>query len=120
MDFKAGQVWTYNNRPAEANSRLTILQVDATEAGEPMVHIHVNGLAIHNPNQAELIEYIVHMPFSLEAIENSVQELVGEGDIPDYLEGYQMWKEEYDEGNAGFFSVTVGEAVTYMDEIINS
>ncbi len=103
MKYKEGQVWTYNNRPDESSSKVVILKVENGKDGESIVHVFIDGLNINNPNSNENIEEITHMPFTSDAIEKSLVELVGERKIPDYEDGYKKWKVEYDNNSAGIF-----------------
>lgn len=117
--FKVGQVWKYNNRDFEKESTLLLLRIDVEE-DEEIFHIQVDGLNITNPNNLnEPIDIITHFPFSREALESSVVSYCGDGDIPDFSEGYDLWRESYEKGDAGIFSISVGEAVQFMDETVN-
>lgn len=119
MQLKEGQVWTYDNRVNEPNSKAIILKIEDSNDGSIIVHIHVNGIKINNPNSTVEIEEFTHMPFAIEAIGASINTLVGESKIPDYLDAFIAWKEEFMNGRAGVFSTTIGESVQYMDDSIN-
>ncbi len=119
MEIKEGQVWKYDNRPGEEESRVIILKLDEENDGSVIVHVQVLGLDINNPNSDESIEEITHMPFTREAAESSLLELMGETELPSYEDGYDDWKQEHEAGNAGVFSITIGESVKYMDETLN-
>lgn len=119
VDIKEGQIWKYDNRPGDEESRAIILKLDEEKDGSVIVHVQVLGLDINNPNSDESIEEITHMPFSREAAESSLLELMGETELPSYEDGYDDWKQEYEAGNAGGFSITIGESVKYMDEELN-
>ncbi|MCO1336868.1 hypothetical protein MO867_21300 [Microbulbifer sp. OS29] len=120
VKIKEGQEWKYDNREGEESSRAIILKIEESKDNSLIVHIHVSGIKINNPNGDESIEEITHMPFSIEALGASLHEFIGESDIPDYLDGYNSWKREYESGNAGVFSISIGESVKYMDDTINS
>jgi len=119
-DFKQGQIWKYNTRSIEPDSRLVVVQVDDIN-GEKIVHISVNGLRLKNPqSDTGYGEEISHMPISPEALSKSVIELDGLADeLPDYKEGYGIWREAYDSGKAGVFSITVKESVGFMEDTVN-
>jgi len=118
--IKEGQEWKYDCRDGEEGSRAVILKIEESKDESMIVHIHVSGLKINNPKSGDDIEEISHMPLSIEALGGSLQELMGEVDIPDYKDGYLSWRREYESGNAGVFSISIGEAVKYMDDTINS
>lgn len=100
--FKAGQLWGYKNRVGEEDSRLLILRVETID-DQNIVHVTVIGGNTDNP---------VHMPFSEEAIRQSVTNLCKEMcSVPDYKEGYSYWKQQYEQGEAGIYKITVGEAL---------
>jgi hypothetical protein len=45
-------------------------------------------------------------------VESSVTELVAESvPLPDYSEGYEIWREAFDKNDAGVFSLAVAECV---------
>jgi hypothetical protein len=117
--YEVGQVWTYDNRENEKNSSILILHIDKEGDGE-IVHVCVRGLSISNPNNPnDMIDEITHMPFRKEALDDSVKNQIGIQEVPDYSEGYDIWRESYDAEEAGVYSITVGEAVQFMDETIN-
>ncbi|WHI47119.1 hypothetical protein [Microbulbifer sp. VAAF005] len=85
-----------------------------------VVHVQISGIKINNPISGEVFEEITHMPFLIEAPGVSISELMGESEIPDYEECYNSWKREYINGNAGVFTISIGESVKYMDDAVNS
>ena len=112
LNYEAGQVWKYKNRESENDSRLIILHIDNKGSGDEIIHIAVHNLKNKNSEtQKYNIDCISHMPFSKAAIDESVIELEGHTEIPDYSEGYNIWKESYDKGEAGVYSISVSEAV---------
>jgi hypothetical protein len=120
--FKAGQVWKYQSRPGEWDSRLTVVLVETHEKLGTIVHIRVDGLAQRNPHAPGGINNVVHhMPFAEEAMERSVVELeTADGPVPaSYEEGYRIWKQAFDKGEAGVFTVTVAEALTICEQALN-
>jgi hypothetical protein len=110
--FQPGQVWTYRTRPGEKASRLTILRVEPYGSGTA-VHVYVSGVSIINPAAPKgKSTFISHMPFTEEAIDKSVLQLVDQSEqLPRFEEGYATWKEQADQGKAGVFTVGVAEAI---------
>ena len=119
-EFAVGQIWEYETRANEIGSRLIIVQIDTIKE-ENIIHISIDGLKIKNESTpGEFGEDISHMPISQEALKNSITKLIGMVDIlPDYKEGYSIWREAYDSGNGGVFSITVAECVEFIEQTIN-
>src|SRR4051794_1654276 len=115
--FEPGQVWSYHARPGEEASRLTVVKVEPHDKLGTIVHIRVDGVAQKTPGGVSRV--IRHMPFAEEAIAGSVVELLASGaPVPaSYEEGYRIWKEAFDEGKAGVFTVTVAESITFCEGV---
>lgn len=93
--FHPAQVWQYNTRSGEESSKLTVLKIDELE-NDTIIHIRIDSINIGSGN------YIGHMPFSAAAIEASVSGFVKHlNELPEFEEGYQQWKKEFDEGKQG-------------------
>ena len=121
IEFKEGQVWSYRTRPQEPESTLQILRIEKYENDWEVIHICVHGLKMENAeNPDSPFHEISHMPFSPDALKECVESVVGHSDLPDFHEGYDAWKEEHDKGNAGAFTVSVGETVEMMEETLKS
>lgn len=120
--FKVGQIWNYETRKGEENSKIEILKVEKYEKEGIVIHIYVNGLKIQNPNTPSGIsEDVGHLPFSKAAIEKSVTTLVSENnELPDFMEGYKNWKNAFDNNTGGVFSISVKEAVQYVEESMSN
>lgn len=120
--FKEGQIWKYNTRIGEENSTLTILKIEKYEKDGIVIHIYVNGLKVKNPHKPTGIsDEIGHLPLSKEAILKSVTTLVSENNkLPQYEEGYNSWKDAFDNNKGGIFSITVQEAVKYVEETMSN
>lgn len=119
-NFAAGQVWKYKSRDHESESRVIICRVEAHDKAGHIVHIFVGNLKMKSQHAPDgVANTISHMPFSEEAVQNSVTELEGEVDVPDFQEGYAMWKEAFDKGEAGYFTGSVAESVDFMEQAMN-
>jgi hypothetical protein len=120
-EFCAGQEWKYSTRPNEQNSTLVILKVEEYEGVGEVVHIALDGLSIRNIDNPEAPHSdISHMPFVADTVRECITELVGYTEIPDFSEGYECWKEAYEDGDAGFFTITVAESVEFMEETLSN
>ena len=109
--YKPGQVWSYKTRADEANSTLTILRIEEMPDKKRIVHIRVDGVQLTNCTGGPAPNKFEHMPFSKEAIDNSVVKMLRSGAVPDYQEGYSEWRAAWDAGKAGYYTFTVAHAV---------
>jgi len=119
--YKVGQQWSYSARPGEEKSYLIIVKIDNDPKLGRIIHIALRGLKIKNPRSPNGIsEEISHMPFLEDAIEKSGLKLLKEKvDLPDFEEGYGIWRQAHDAGEAGAYSITVAEAVGVMEAALN-
>ncbi len=119
-NFAAGQVWKYKTRANEEASRVIVCRVEANDKAGHIVHIFVGNLQMKSQHAPEgVANTISHMPFSEEAVQSSVTELEGEIDVPDFQEGYAMWKGAFDKGEAGYFTGSIAESVDFMGQAMN-
>jgi len=118
--FKEGQTWQYHTRVNEPDSRVIILKIEQYDNTGEVIHISVIGLSMKNEHDSSWLgEDISHMPFSKEALMKSVNIFDKMVEVPDFSEGYAIWKDAFDKGKAGVFSVSVSEAVDFMEQTIN-
>lgn len=116
-NFEVGQVWRYETRPNETGSLLTVVKIEDVD-GAKVVHISLAGLKIEGPMaEGGFVETVGHLPISEEALAGSVTELVrvSQG-LPDYEEGYKQWREAFDRGQAGYFTLPVSECVAAIEQ----
>ena len=119
--FKVGQKWSYRARPGEESSYFIIVKIDNDPKLGRIIHISMRGLKIKNPRSPDgLSEVVSHMPFAEEAIEKSEVKLLQEKvDLPDFEEGYRIWREAFEAGRGGIYTITVAEAVSVMETVLN-
>jgi hypothetical protein len=82
-----------------------------------ILHVAVDGLRVSNKLvSGGVTERACHLPFARNAIEKSVVALTGH-EVPtdDWRDGYVQWREAFDEGKAGVFTITVAEAVDALE-----
>jgi hypothetical protein len=104
--FRPGQVWTFKTPPGQPNARLTILRVEDGGKVGRVVHIALSGVS-YTGGHTE----IPRLPFAESAIDKSVIALEREsGTLPDFSEGYRMWREAFESGKGGVFSIDVADA----------
>ncbi len=119
--YKIGQAWNYNTRKGEEESRIFIVRSDPDEKLGTIYHIYVDGLRIKNPHSASgSQDYLPHSPVSEKTLDDSVTSLAIENtsDLPDVSEGYKTWKEAFDNGQGGIFTIPVSQIVQYIEDIV--
>ncbi len=104
--FRAGQVWAIHTPSGQPNAKLTVLRVEDGGRLGPVVHIALSGVTYGNGQTS-----IQHLPFAQSAVERSVTTLeLASAPLPSFEEGYSLWREAFDAGKAGVFTITVAEA----------
>lgn len=116
--FQVGQVWRYFNRPGEEKSTVTILKIEKYPNSDTIIHIRVDGVTIYNSKSASgYSDFLGHLPFSKNALDLSVIELVGKKDtLPDFQEGYREWKTAWSAGKGGFWTIELRKAIDGVDQ----
>lgn len=119
--FKAGQMWSYKTRPNEARSTFIVLKVDTNPRFGNIIHIAVQDLKMKNPHSPDGIsKQIGHMPFSEKALAQSALKLLKDKvELPDFERGYNMWRESFEQQRAGFYTISIAEAVSITEEGLN-
>ena len=119
--YKVGQMWSYKTRPNEKDSYFIIVKIDADPKLGNIIHIALRNLKMKNPRSSDgFSDKANHLPFSEKSINESAVKILKEKvDLPDFEEGYQMWKEAFDQKRAGVYSITVAEAVDIMEKSLN-
>jgi hypothetical protein len=112
--FRAGQVWRYSTRPGEEGSTLLIQRVERDAKLGIIIHIGVSGLNLRGVVGAK--GEIGHMPFAESAVTRSVVNLASQGEPPPISEGYRLWRQAFDEGKGGVFTISVAEAVSFVEQ----
>ena len=121
--YRAGQIWGYRTRQGEEGSRLFIVKVDKHRGLDEIYHVYLDGLRLRNPFiEAGIQTTLGHAPLSVEALDASGMTLIAEDTdvLPDISEGYQRWKEGFDQGEAGIFTISAREIVECLEIAVNS
>jgi hypothetical protein len=120
-NYETGQIWRYRSRDAEVDSQIVILnsvQVDIYT----VYSICVEGIKLKNPwIQGGIQTTLPHSPVSREVLDLSVLELIGirQNPLDDYEEAFQEWKEPFDRGEAGYFTITVAKILDFTEQAVN-
>ena len=121
--YKVGQVWNYTTRQGEEGSRIFIVRADPNEKLGTIYHIYIDGLKITNPHlDSGTQDNLPHSPVSEKTLDQSVTTLVFDSapDLPDVSKGYQAWKEAFDRGEAGIFSLPVSQIIQHIEDVVSS
>lgn len=118
--YKVGQKWSYNARAGEEKSYLIIVKIDNDPRLGRIIHIALGDLKIKNRRAPDgFSSNVDHMPFMESGLEKSGLKLLKDKvDLPDFKEGYGMWREAFDAGQAGAYSITVAEAVETIESAL--
>jgi hypothetical protein len=108
--YKPGQVWRYKTRPGEDSSTVTVLRIESS-GDKTIVHIRVDNIHLRNCLGGPEPDKFEHMPFAREALDQSVSKLLKSVDVPEYKEGYTEWRNAWEAGKAGFYTVSVAKAL---------
>lgn len=93
----------YKTRKGEEETRILILKVERVKS-QDIVHVCVVGKGFNGPS---------HMPFTEQAIEQSVTHLEKDFvSVQEFGEGYSIWKRAFENDDAGIYDVTVAEALS--------
>lgn len=116
--YGIGQVWSYQTREGEEDSFLVIVATEEHEKVGAIVNIYVGGLRMRNSRAASgITEVISHLPFAKNAIDECVGDLLGYADsLPPYEEGYGSWRQAFDSGDAGVFTIPVAMVIEAMEK----
>lgn len=120
-DYAEGQVWSYKTRDGEQGSTLQINRIEHDPRLGDIFHISVSGVRLHNPHAPQgITTELPHFPVSIQTLEKSCIEPTGTASVnPDYLEGYQAWREAFDAGQAGVFDIAVADIVDIVESSIS-
>jgi hypothetical protein len=114
--FHPGQVWRYKTRQGEEASTLTILKVETLPKVGTIVHVRVDKIRFRNCSGGPEPDHFQHMPFVRKAIQRAVTDLLKDGDVPEYKEGYDTWLKAC----GSVFTIAVAEAINATEDTFRS
>jgi hypothetical protein len=122
VEFKPGQIWSYQARPGEEASKLYLARIDRGLGSRAIFHLYIDGLQLKNPKfEGGVQDHLVHLPISREALEASVIQLLqSDAAMPDISEGYALWLLSFEQGQAGVFTIPVSQAIQYIENAFNA
>ena len=120
--YKEGQVWSYKTRENESDSKIYIVKIEYNKTIGKIYHIYIDNLNMKNPYQKSKIQNnLPHSPVSEKTLDDSVIKIVTakyENNI-DISDGYVAWKEAFDDGKAGVFTIPVNEIIQCIEDVAN-
>ena len=120
--YKEGQVWSYKTRENESNSKIYIVKIEYNKTTGKIYHVYIDNLNIKNPYQKSKIQNnLSHSPVSEKTLDDSVIKIVTakyENNI-NISDGYVAWKEAFDDGKAGVFTIPVNEIIQCIEDVAN-
>jgi hypothetical protein len=120
-NYEIGQIWSYRARDGEADSQIVIL--NSAQVGIYNVYsICVEGIKLKNPwMQGGIQTTLPHSPVSQEVLDLSVLELIGirQNPLDEYKEAFQEWKEPFERGEAGYFTITIAKILDFTEQAVN-
>ncbi len=87
--------------------------------GIEVVNIYIDGFNFQNPNSpTEIVHTISHAPAEKCTLEKSnITLLESNVPLPEYGEGYNVWKEAYKNGKAGYFKSSPDKIVNDLVDV---
>jgi hypothetical protein len=117
--FQPGQVWTYQTRAGEEGSRVVVFKLDEHATLGTIVHVAIEGARVRNPASPTGVSTgIAHLPYELEALTRSVVALEDTRTGEPELTAYDTWKDAFERGEAGIWTVPLAEAVAMMEQAL--
>ena len=119
-DYAAGQQWSYQTRAGEEKSVVVIDLVEQDAKLGAIYHISILHVNIHKPGSAVRKETdLPHVPVSQKTLDASVIALLKTGEpVAAYRQGYAIWKESFDAGKAGVFTIPVTQIIDIIETTI--
>jgi hypothetical protein len=121
-NYQTGQIWKYRARDGEAESQLVIINSTSVPGCGEIYSVAVEGVKLKNPWIVGGIQTnLPHAPVSAGCLDLSVLELIGIRPSPleEYGDAFQEWKQPFDRGEAGVFTIPIAEILNCVEEAVN-
>lgn len=116
--FEPGQVWRMLGRPQDGDAHVVVLAVTDDATLGQIVSIAVTG--VHIQTAFGVQTELPHAPVTAEVLRAAVTELVESdgptAETPGFTEAYQQWRESYEAGEAGVFTIAVTEILDLVEQ----
>jgi hypothetical protein len=125
ITFKPGQIWTFKARPHEPDAFLCILAVDQSDKLGQIVSIAIGRIEIANPQlDGGVQRSLPHAPITGHVLAEAVLECVADdgplADDPSVCDAYRQWREPYERGEAGVFTISPAEILDVIGAVSSS
>jgi hypothetical protein len=120
LDYAEGQVWTYDHRPGEDGSRVVIRKIGVEPEDGEVFHVSILGVKLRNHRVPGGAQPAMHHAAVLRTtLDKSLRELTLTSDEDTTWEnGYAVWRQAYDNGDAGVFELSVAEILGYIEMVV--
>jgi len=116
ISLEVGQVWTIKDAP-RPETRVVISLIEPYDSELSAVHVSMTGVGFGKSATGQTFAgEISHLPFEREALEASLDRLVGNARIPgpEFHQGYEEWKK----ASGGIFTISVAETIRVVFETL--
>lgn len=119
-EYAEGQAWTYRTRPGEEASRVAIRRIGAEPDDGPVFHISILDVNLRNHRLEGGRQHAMHhAAVSRATLDKSLLACEGPARADDrWRGGYDVWRQAYDNGDAGVFDLTVAEILGYIEMVV--
>jgi hypothetical protein len=118
--YAPGQAWTYRTRPGEEDSCVAIRKIDLEPEDGEVFHISILGIKLRNHRVPGGMQPAMnHAAVSRSTLDASLLANEGAADSDEsWQDGYAVWRQAYDAGDAGVFDLTVPEILGYIEMVV--
>jgi hypothetical protein len=125
ISFSPGQIWTFKTRAHEPDAFICVLAVDMNDKLGQVVSIAIARVQIPNPNlEGGIQEQLPHAPITAAVLAEAVIDCVATdgplADDPSIADAYRQWREPYEKGEAGVFTISPAEILDVIGGVVAS
>ncbi len=119
-DYAVGQSWTYRTRPGEEASHVAIRRIDIEPEDGEVFHVSILGVKLRNHRLPGGIQPAMHhAAVSRASLDASLLEPDGRADDEEHWrDGYDVWRQAYDNGDAGIFDLPLPDVLGYIEMVV--
>jgi hypothetical protein len=118
--YAPGQAWSYRARPGEETSRVAIRRIDQEPEDGEVFHISILGVKLRNHRVPGGMQPAMnHAAVSRTTLDASLLSAEGATDADEHWrDGYAVWRQAYDAGDAGIFDLSIPEILGYIEMVV--
>jgi hypothetical protein len=115
VKYRVGQRWNYWARPGEESSTFTIEKIEVHPTLGEIVHVGLDNLKLTMNKKS--VGIVPHLAFSRDAIDKSAAKKIDdEGNIPPFMNDYEKWKKDIEEGKGTVIQSTIADQLSSMED----